>query len=175
MIQNEVIKATIRPRKSYLGYIYYRSIEQLQVGAPDREHLLAQIKISLAGYAAEKIVFGTVTSGVSLDFQHIFHFAHDMVWRFGMGKSGLLGDFLTLTSRRTGDPIVINSEKTKEILDNDVQDILQTCLKETTAILTKHRDVLEYFTQELLKKGDLEYDEIEAIFKKFGLKPMYRT
>ncbi len=168
---DDVIKATIRPRKNYLGYIYSRSIENLQTDAPNREHLLSLIKISLAGYAAEKIIFGTTTSGVWGDFSDIFHHAHDMVWRYGMGKSGLLGNFLTLTSETTGDPIVISSEKTKETLDNDVQDILQTCLKETTEILTKHREVLEYFTQELLKKGDLEYDEIVAIFNKFGLKP----
>ena len=129
---------------------------------------MAQIKISIAGYVAEQIISGTTSAGVGGDFQHIMWWAHKMVWEWGMGKSGYLGNFL-FTSSKEGIPHM--SEKTKEILDADVQDILQTCLKETKETLMKHRDVLEYFTQELLKKGDLQHDEIIAIFNKFGLKP----
>jgi ATP-dependent Zn protease len=62
------------------------------------------------------------------------------------------------------------SDKTREKLDQDVQEILQECLKDATEILTAKRELLDYFAQELLKKGELEYDEIEDIFKKFGLK-----
>lgn len=169
---DDVIKATIRPRKNYLGYIYYSAVEEAQIGAPDKEHWLAQIKISIAGFAAERLVFGTTTTGVSGDFEHIMYFAHAMVWKYGMGKSGLLGNFLSSSSKH-GIPHM--SERTKEILDADVQDILQTCLKETTETLTKHRDLLEEFTQELLKKGDLQHDEMKAIFDKYGLKPARET
>ncbi len=164
---DEVIKATIRPRKDVLGYVYSRSLEELQTGAPDENHLLSIIKIVLAGYAAEKIVIGTTASGVSSDFQNAFQIAHNMVWTYGMGPSGMIGDFLSMHSR-TGEPLI--SEKTKEILDKDVQDILQTCLKETIETLTKNRGALEHFAQELMTKKDLEYDEILAIFQKFGLK-----
>lgn len=169
---DEVIKATIRPRKNALGFIYSRSIEELQTGAPSKEHLLSLIKIALAGYAAEKITMGTTAAGVIGDFEKVYELAHQMVWSCGMGKSGILGGIRAVRNQ-SGDPFI--SEKTKEILDNDVQDILQVGLKETTEILTNHRDVLEYFAQELLKKGDLEYDEIVAIFNKFGLKPAAQT
>ena len=169
---DEVIKATIRARKDYLGYIYYREGDDLEKGASNKEQELAKIKISIAGYAAEKIVFGTVTTGVFGDFQHIMAYAHQMVWELGMGKSGLLGNFL---SRGSQNGELFMSEKTKEVLDNDVQDILQSCLKEATETLSKHRDVLDFFTQELLKKGDLQYDEIVAIFDRYGLKPASRS
>ena len=169
---DEVIKATIRARKDYLGYIYYRQADDYEQGSPVMEEELAKIKISIAGYAAEKIVYGTVTTGVWGDFQHIMTKAHHMVWELGMGKSGLLGNFLSAASK---DGELYMSEKTKEKLDTDVQDILQTCLKETTETLTKHRDVLDYFTQELLKKGDLQNDEIITIFDKFGLKSASRS
>ncbi len=169
---DEVIKATIRPRKNALGFIYSRSIEELQTGAPSKEHLLSLIKIALAGYAAEKITMGTTAAGVIGDFEKVYELAHQMVWSCGMGKSGILGGIRAVRNQ-SGDPFI--SEKTKEILDNDVQDILQVSLKETTEILTNHHDVLEYFAQELLKKGDLEYDEIVAIFNKFGLKPATQT
>jgi ATP-dependent Zn protease len=66
------------------------------------------------------------------------------------------------------------SEKTKEILDDDVQSILQECLLEVAGILNTNRPLLDYFAQELLAKGELEYDEIESIFQKFGIKPTSR-
>ena len=63
------------------------------------------------------------------------------------------------------------SEKTKEILNDDVQSILQECLADATNILNNNRQLLDYFAQELLSRGELEYDDIEAIFKKFGITP----
>jgi len=169
---DEVIKATIRPRKGALGYIYSRAIEELESNAPNREHLLSKIKMLMAGYVAEKIALGTTTTGVGggpgSDFYHAMTIASRMVWSLGMGSSGLMGDFDALKDSSGRHNI---SEKTKEVLDADMQNILQSSLKDTTEILSRHKDLLEYFAQELLNKGDLEYDEIKSIFQKFDLKP----
>ena len=169
---DEVIKATVRPRKGTLGYIYTRAIEELESNSPNREHLLSKIKMLMAGYVAEKIALGTTGSGVGggpgSDFYHAMTIASRMVWSLGMGPSGLVGDFDALKDNNGRHNI---SEKTKEVLDSDVQSILQLCLKDTTDILTARKEVLEYFAQELLNKGDLEYDEMKLIFLKFDLKP----
>jgi len=169
---DEVIKATVRPRKGALGYIYTRAIEELESNSPNREHLLSKIKMLMAGYVAEKTALGTTGSGVGggpgSDFHHAMTIAARMVWSLGMGPSGMVGDFDALKDRNGRHNI---SEKTKEVLDSDVQSILQSCLKDTTDILNQQKEVLEYFAQELLKKGDLEYDEIKSIFQKFNLKP----
>jgi len=99
-------------------------------------------------------------------------YAHYMVWQLGMGKSGLIGDFHYLISPN-GQSMI--SEKTKEMLDNDTQEILQSCLKEVTDLLKDKIDLLETFAQELIKKEELEYDEIEDIFKQFGVTPLSRN
>jgi cell division protease FtsH len=165
---NDVIKATIIPHRGALGFVSQRPVEEMHTS--NRDILLANIKVSLASYAAEMIKFGKTSSGIGggagTDFDHAMRIAHTMVWRYGMGKSGLIGDFGALSSPY-GNSFV--SEKTKEILDGDVQDILQSCLREVTDILTQRKDLLEYFAQELVKKQELEYDEIVAIFDKFGL------
>ncbi len=165
---NEVIKATVKPRKGALGFVAYRPIEELAVNSPSKEHQLSNIQVSLAGYVAEKIALGTTASGVGggpgSDFHYATQVAHLMVWSLGMGTSGLIGDF----SAVKGDQI---AQKTLEILNADAQQILQDCLQNTTRILTEHKDVLEYFAQELLEKGDLEYDDVQTIFSKFSLKP----
>lgn len=165
---NEVIKATVRPRKGALGYIWNREIEELKEASPKKETWLADLQVGLAGYVAEKVGFGTTSSGVGggpgTDFHRAMLIATYMVQSLGMGPSGLIGGFDSLAA----DMI---SEKTKEILDQDAQTILQDCLKKTTEILTTHKDLLEYFAQELMERGDLEYDEVQAIFTKFNIKP----
>ena len=56
----------------------------------------------------------------------------------------------------------------KTRLDNDVQEIMQTCLKEVRELLQKEEPLLNRLAKELVTKEELNYDEIEAIFKEFG-------
>ena len=165
---NDVIKATIIPHKGALGFVAPRPKEEVNIRS--KEWYLAEIKVSVASYAAEKIKFGTTGSGVSADFQSALSTARQMVWNWGMGRSGLLGD-LSMTGHPHQSLI---SERTKEKLDDDVQEILTSCLKEVTEILSRRTDLLDTFAQELQAKGELEYDEIQAIFDRFGLKPETR-
>ena len=164
---DDVMKATIVPRSGNLGYVFARPSEELH--SYDRQHLLAEIKVCIASYCAERIKFKTTTTGVgggkNSDFSKALELAHDMVWRYGMGESGFIGNFHIIS------PSSI-SEKTKEILDNDTQNILQTCVKEVDELLTQKWEVLDYFAQELIKHGELEFDEIEALFNQFNLKPI---
>jgi len=166
---DDVIKATIIPHKNALGFMAPRPREEVHIRK--KEWFLAEIKVLLASYAAESIKYGTTGSGVSMDFQLAMERAHGMVWQFGMGKSGRLGNWGHLVGHY-GQSFI--SEKTKEVLDDDVQNILQECLNDVINILNINRPLLDYFAQELLAKGELEYDEIEAIFQKFGIKPTSR-
>ena len=160
---DDVIKASIAPRKGSLGMVGHRPVEEINIR--DKEYLLANIKIALGSYAAERIKFGRTGSGVEADFANALYHAHSMVWRWGMGESGYIGNYMIFEEYPGKSSI---SEKTKEILEDDVQKIMQQCLKEVQEILTKEHDLLEHFAQELLKKEELEYDEIVEIFTKHG-------
>ena len=92
----------------------------------------------------------------------------------GEGQSPLATDPDYYLAHKTRGDAYAAEEKTKEALDDDVQSILQECLVEVAGILNNNRQLLDYFAQELLAKGELEYDEIEAIFQKFGIKPTSR-
>ena len=169
---DDVIKATIIPHRGALGFVAPQAKEEIYIH--NREQYMATIKVNLAAYAAEQIKYGTTGSGVSSDFSSAINLAYRMVWHWGMGKSGYLGNMEEVRSHLGQSYISENyiSEKTREKLDQDVQEILQTCLNEAKEVLLKHRDLLDYFAQELLRKSELEYDEIEAIFNKFNLKPI---
>jgi cell division protease FtsH len=168
---NDVIKATIIPHKGALGFVAPRPKEEINIRS--KEWYLAEIKVALASYAAERIKFGTTGSGVSADFQNAAMVARQMVWNWGMGRTGLLGN-LDHGSNNMYSSLPTVSERTREKLDDDVQDILQSCLKEVSGILEGQRALLDSFAQELFNKGELEYDEIQAIFDRFGVKPQTR-
>ncbi len=157
--KKDVFKITITPRGQTGGVTWVPEKEETFI--EDKKKLLDDIKISLGSYAAERIKIGHTTSGVGGDFRSAYSTAHDMVWRVGMGKSGLIGDFHAITSNYI-------SEETKARLDGDVQDILNTCLKEVEELLKKEEAIIERLAKELVAKEELNYDEIEAIFKEFG-------
>ena len=159
---SDVMKATVVPRGGALGFVFARPDEETH--GYDKEALLAEIQVAIASYVVEKKKFGTTTSGVGggpgSDFYSAMNIANSMVKRYGMGKSGMIGDFYSVDT----------SEGTKQKLDEDVQDILQSCLRQVEDIVTQNWDCVVHFAEELYKKEELDYDEIEDIFtKKFGL------
>ncbi len=153
----DVFKITITPRGPTGGATWTPEREDTFI--EDSNAILSKIKISLGSYAAEKIKYNATTSGVYGDFSTAMHLAHSMVWVCGMGKSGLLGNWEMV--RRI-------SEEVKARLDADVQDILNTCLSEVISLLKKEEPLMDRLAKELVAKGELNYDEIEAIFKEFG-------
>ncbi len=168
----DVFKATILARGGALGFVMPQPREEIHVHT--KEQYLGDIKVSLASYVAEKLKINTTTSGVSQDFNSAMWRAHSMAWEWGMGKSGLVGNYSLLAQMTTrygifrGEGVSYISEKLKEQLNNDVQQILHECLKEVEDLLIKESALLDRFAQELLAKDELNYDEIEAIFKEFG-------
>jgi cell division protease FtsH len=168
----DVFKATILARGGALGFVMPQPREEIHVHT--KEQYLGDIKVSLASYVAEKLKINTTTSGVSQDFNSAMWRAHSMAWEWGMGKSGLVGNYSLLAQMSTrygifrGEGVSYISEKLREQLNNDVQEILHECLKEVEDLLIKESALLDRFAQELLAKDELNYDEIEAIFKEFG-------
>lgn len=157
--RDDVFKASILPRKNTLGVVYHVPLEEWH--SQDKESLTAQIKIALGGFAGERVKYGTSTSGVSSDFKSAMGVAHTMVWKLGMGPSSLVGDFTIVPEGQLSREVVTQ-------LSQDTQKILTDCLKEVEDLLRKEKALFERFAQELITKGELQYDEIEAIFSEFG-------
>ncbi|MCM8799172.1 MAG: AAA family ATPase [Candidatus Omnitrophica bacterium] len=168
----DVFKISIASRGEALGMVVPHPREELHVHT--REEFLGNIKSYLGSYVAEKLKFGTTTTGVSEDFRQAMWYAHQMVWKYGMGKSNRVGDYTLLETMHPsmgayrGEKVSFLSEKVKEELNNETQEILQECLKEVEELLRREEALLDRFAQELLIKEELDYDEIEAIFKEYG-------
>ncbi|MCX5687356.1 MAG: AAA family ATPase [Candidatus Omnitrophica bacterium] len=156
---DDVFKASIISRKEALGAVHSQPREELYTH--NKEKLLADIKVSISGYIAEKIRFGTTSTGVSSDFQKSMQIANYMVWKVGMSEAGYVGDYTAI-------PENLLSEALKERLNAETDKIIQNCIKDAEALLKKEWPIVERFVKELLEKEELEYDDIEAIFNEYG-------
>ena len=158
----DVFKASIVSRRHTLGVVYTPPKEELHTRS--KNMYLADIKAALGGYVAEKIKTGSTSDGVYGDFTSAMKKAHDMVWMLGMGQAELLGNFKAVPAEQL-------SEDVRKKLNSDTNRIFRESVKEVEDLLTKERHILDRFASELLKKEELEYDEIEAIFKEYGKGP----
>ena len=153
----------------FRSVVYHVPREELKLASRDR--IIGNIKVALAGYVAEKLKCGSTSDGVGSDFQHAMATAHEMVWRLGMGTNGFIGDYTVLLEswrfRGTGSGDQL-SDGMKDRLNNETYRILQECVKDVEEMLRREDVLLERFTDELLKKNELEYDDIEAVFAEYG-------
>ncbi|MBU1912940.1 MAG: AAA family ATPase [Candidatus Omnitrophica bacterium] len=156
---DDVFKASIISRKEALGVVHHQPREELYTN--NKEKILADIKVSIGGYVAEKTRFGTTSDGVAMDFRNAMWKAHNMVWMVGMSDAGYIGDYTIIPKSQL-------SESLKEKLNAETDKIIKNCLKDVEDLLKKEWPIVERFAKELLEKEELEYDEIEAIFKECG-------
>jgi len=126
-----------------------------------KDELYANVKMMLAGYVAEKIKYNVTSTGVSSDFRNAMLLAHSMVWNYGMGTNGFVGDFTVIPNAQISNDI-------KDKLNMEVQDILHRAAQEVEAFLKSEWALVDVFAKELLERNELDYDEIEAIFKSHG-------
>ena len=164
-----VFKASIIPRRGTLGVVW--SPEKEELHSHSKEQLLSEIMISLGGYCAERLKYGTSTTGVggsgTSDFAQTMKAAYVMAWKYGMGISGLVGDYTVVPAEQL-------SEEFRQRLNEDTDAILKSCLEDTEKTLKDNKEILDRFAKELLEREELEYDEIIAIFKEYGIEePAY--
>ncbi|TMD29575.1 MAG: ATP-dependent zinc metalloprotease FtsH [Chloroflexi bacterium] len=161
-----VKKVTIVPRGMALGVT-------LQSPVDDRfnygeDYLRARMIGALGGRAAEKIVYGVVTTGAENDLQQVTRIAHEMVVRWGMSPkvgplnfAGADGDGGIYQQRPYG-------EATASLIDAEIRRIAEECQAEAEKLLGEHRAQLDALAKALLKDDSLDEQEILAVT---GIKP----
>lgn len=162
---DDVFKASIKTRGGALGVVYHHPREELYTKTQDE--LFANVKTALAGYVAEKIKYKVTSTGVSGDFANAMSVANSMVWHYGMSSNGFVGDYNLLLGAQMGVQGRI-SEDVKNHLNKEVQMILHKATEEVDVFLRSEWALMDVFVKELLEKSELDFDEIDAIFKAHG-------
>jgi cell division protease FtsH len=157
---DSVHRVSIVPRGMALGVTYQLPVDDRTSYAED--YLRARITSALGGRAAEKLVYGVVTTGAENDLQQVTEIARHMVLRWGM--SDKLGPISFVAPQDEGLPPAFQhqpySEATSELIDAEVRRIVEECHGEADRLLAVHRDKLDALAQALLKAESLNEKEI---------------
>jgi cell division protease FtsH len=153
-----VRKVSIIPRGMALGVTF--SAPDADRFNFDERHLIAQIKVALGGRTAEEVVFGDITTGAESDIQQLTRIARGMVGRWGMSPA--IGPVAVLPADGQS-PLLPGvsetSQRTQELVDDEVRRIVDTAHQETTEALTTHRANLDSLVSELLAHETLDQTE----------------
>jgi cell division protease FtsH len=120
---------------------------------------------ALGGRAAEKLVYGVVTTGAENDLRQVTEIARHMVLRWGMSEK--LGPISFVAPQDEGLPPAFQhqpySEATSELIDAEVRRIVEESHHEADRLLSEHRTELDALARALLKAESLNEKEIREV------------
>jgi cell division protease FtsH len=169
-----VQKVTLIPRGQAQGLTWFTPNEEQ--GLISRSQLLARITSTLAGRAAEEIVFGKpeVTTGAGDDLQKVSGMARQMVTRFGMSNLGLLSLENQSSEVFLGRDWMNKSEYSEEIaakIDTQVREIISHCYIKSKELLQENRTAMEHLVDLLSDQETIEGDLFRKIVGEYTQLP----
>ncbi|EKN3531192.1 ATP-dependent zinc metalloprotease FtsH [Yersinia enterocolitica] len=162
-----VHKISIIPRGiGALGYTLQRPTEdRFLMTRTDLEH---KIVVLLGGRAAEKLVFGELSTGAADDLARATDIARDMITRFGMDEGLGYIAFEAQRPRFVDTPELAHGgcrvvESTQARIDQAIRDIVMGVFEHAYRILDINRAVLERCARELLARETLDESDIRQL------------
>ena len=130
------------------------------------EELMGKMVVVLGGRAAERIVFGHLSTGAADDLRKVPDIARSMVARYGMSER--LGHVAYERDRQgfLGQPDAApreHGDDAQGAIDVEVHRLVDEAMKRVTALLERHRDALGRTARALSEKETLEEGEILAL------------
>ena len=159
-------KVTIIPRGIALGVTVQLPLDDRYTYGKD--YLEAQLSVLLAGRVAEILFLHKTTTGAANDFEKGTEIARRMVCQWGMSDLG------PLTFGERDDLIFLGrelaahknfSEKTAEMIDEEVKKIINRNYERAHRLLEENRDKLTAIAMLLLEKEIISSDDINRIVK----------
>lgn len=169
-----VHKVTIIPRGRALGVTTFLPNEDHH--SLSKEYIEAQIITLLAGRAAEKIVFDTLSTGASNDLQRATQLARKMVCDWGMSN-----EVGPVTYAHHQDEVFLgreisqprdHSELTAQLIDSEIRKILLACSNRAETILNDNVELLHKTSKVLLERETLDAAELDAVVRGEELPPI---
>ncbi|WP_213818297.1 ATP-dependent metallopeptidase FtsH/Yme1/Tma family protein [Garciella nitratireducens] len=152
--ENKISKVTIIPStRGYGGFNINIPKDRLY---KTKQYILNDIKVLLAGRAAEELIFGSenITTGASNDIEKASQQIKEYIMKFGM--DGELGLFNNDAANLNADSILL--EKCRSYMKN--------LYKEVKHLLNTNIDLLHRITKELIAKETLNEEDIQILCEK---------
>lgn len=156
------------------GYTLFNENQNItDSGLYTKDLLKKRLLIGMGGKAAENIFYGEefVSVGAVQDLKQTNSLAQQMIGNYGMGdqleafyNENLDSDRTPFLGRSLGSSGKY-SEKTKEILDKEALELVNTAYNDAKTILMKHKDKMDIIVDELMKSYTLYGKDIKKIME----------
>lgn len=158
---NPLVKVTIVPRGRALGAAWYMP-EERQITT--KEEMLDEICATLGGRAAEELSLGRISTGAMNDLETVTKRAYGMIAYAGMGKKlpnlCYYGNNSEMQFQRP------YSEKTAEVIDEEVRLLIQEQYERAKAVLLEHKEGHAELARILQEREVIFAEDVEKIFGK---------
>ena len=157
---NPLIKVTIVPRGRALGAAWYLP-EERQITT--KEQMLDEMCATLGGRAAEDLFLNRISTGAMNDLERVTKQAYGMIAYLGMS------DKLPNLCYYNNEEYSFNrpySEKTAELIDTEVKNMVNEQYERAKKILSEHREGHNQLAQLLIDKEVIFAEDVERIFGK---------
>ena len=165
-----LVKVTIVPRGQSLGAAWYLPEERMIVRT---EQMLDEMCAALGGRAAEKIIFNKISTGALSDLEKVTRQARAIVSIYGLNDT--LGNitYHDSTGQMENSFTKPYSEKTAQVIDKEISDIIEIQYKRACDLLKKNKNKLKQLAERLLEKEVIFKDDLLNILgeRPYDLKP----
>ena len=157
---NPLFKVTLIPRGSALGAAWYLPEERKLW---TKSQMIDEMYSLIGGRVAEEIVNGEPSTGAQNDLEKLTQMAYGMIKYYGMSDSVGAVSFYDSTGARGYDLTKPFSEKTAELIDEEVKKLVSMIHERTLKILTEHKEGFLQMAALLLEKEVIFADDVEKI------------
>ncbi|MBO7510325.1 MAG: AAA family ATPase, partial [Bacteroidales bacterium] len=156
-----LFKVTIVPRGQALGAAWYLPEERSLV---TRNQMLDEMCSLIGGRVAEEIVNGEPSTGALNDLERLTSMAYAMVKYYGMSEAVGTLSYYDSTGARGYELTPPYSDKTAELIDEEVKKLIHSIHEKTRSILLEHKEGFLRLAQLLIDREVILADDVEAIF-----------
>ena len=156
-----LVKVSIIPRGASLGAAWYLP-EERQITTT--EQLFDEMCALLGGRASEELTFGQISTGALNDLERVSKQAHAMIAYYGMGNKIRNISYYDSTGQSEYSFNNPYSNRTSEIIDEEVKSLIDSAYERSKHILTENRQGLEQLANLLLEREVIFSEDLERIF-----------
>ena len=158
---NPLVKVTIVPRGRSLGAAWYLP-EERQITTPSQMN--DEMCATLGGRAAEKIIFGEISTGALSDLEKVTKQAYAMVSIYGLNKKVGNLSYYDSTGQNEYSMSKPYSEDMAQTIDKEVSGLVESNYERTLKILEENKDKLTQLAELLLEKEVIFREDLVRIF-----------
>jgi len=133
-----------------------------------KTQFMAEIATLIGGLAAERLIFGEMSTGASNDLEKASELARRIVKEYGMSTLGPIvfgaKDEMVFLGRDIPDQKNY-SEAVAEKIDKEIETIIKASERKATEIVSRRKELLKKIANRLIEKEIIEREEFEKIMK----------